>query len=147
MTQIILVTGSRDLKKNPWYDVIGRAIYTNVTPVSVIIHGDCDGADRLAAITAKKQGHAVIPFPAKWTKYGRSAGPTRNAGMKHAVLPMLEYNNDVRCFAFHDNILTSKGTRHMAKIAWEGNIPVYLFGSDGECELHDPTVERENPFA
>jgi len=46
-----------------------------------LIHGDADGADRLAAIAADTLGWRVHAFPADWNRHGRSAGPLRNLRM------------------------------------------------------------------
>lgn len=48
-----------------------------------IIHGDCRGADRIAARIAKEDLgiENVQPYPAKWKKYGDAAGPIRNQEM------------------------------------------------------------------
>lgn len=37
-------------------------------PIELIIHGDADGADRLAQAWADYQGIPTLRFPAKWTE-------------------------------------------------------------------------------
>jgi hypothetical protein len=48
------------------------------TPISVLIHGDAAGADRLADAWAKRVGVSVDRYPADWLNLGRAAGPVRN---------------------------------------------------------------------
>lgn len=69
----------------------------------VVVHGDCDGVDRIAAKRAKKiKGVRVIPVPAQWKKYGRGAGPIRNRKM------IVDHRPEVMLI-FHDDLKNSKG--------------------------------------
>ena len=54
-------------------------------PITLIIHGDCRGADRLADEWARSRGIAVEPHPANWDLYGPGAGPIRNQEMLDAA--------------------------------------------------------------
>ena len=75
----------------------------------VVIHGDCRGADKLAAYVAKEMGMTPIPYPAHWEKYGKAAGVIRNQ-------EMLDFNSDIElAFAFHPNLDKSKGTKDMVE--------------------------------
>ena len=47
----------------------------------IIIHGDASGADRLADEWADCFGVRKRVFPADWRRWGRAAGPIRNARM------------------------------------------------------------------
>lgn len=58
-------------------------------PITVIIHGDAFGADRLAQCWAEKRGIEVAAFPADWDRYGRAAGPIRNRQMLEQGKPAL----------------------------------------------------------
>ncbi len=49
--------------------------------LSVVIQGGADGADRLAAEWAFERGLSVATFNADWDRYGKTAGPMRNAKM------------------------------------------------------------------
>ncbi len=51
------------------------------TPISVLIHGDAAGADRLADAWAKRVGVPIERYPADWHNLGRPAGPIRNGIM------------------------------------------------------------------
>lgn len=46
-----------------------------------VIHGDAEGTDSLAKQWAIARGIHQVPFPADWKRWGRSAGPRRNAEM------------------------------------------------------------------
>ena len=87
---------------------------------TVIIHGNCRGADRIAAFVGKQLGIEVDPYPAKWTKYGNAAGPIRNQ-------QMLDEGKPDSVFAFHDQLLLSKGTADMVNKAKKAGIPVTVF--------------------
>lgn len=67
-----------------------------------ILHGDCRGADRIAAEVAVKLGFKVRAFPAEWDRFGLSAGPRRNRQMLD--------ENPALVIAFHANISQSRGT-------------------------------------
>ncbi len=47
----------------------------------IILSGHCVGTDLMAEKYAHKNGFAPEAYPAKWDKYGRSAGPKRNKEM------------------------------------------------------------------
>lgn len=96
----ILVTGSRhhrdgDAIRRGIEDVVrkygdgpGEVVdWTRVT----IVHGgqvsrdertgELYGADHFAGVTARELGAVEERHPADWARYGRAAGPIRNAGM------------------------------------------------------------------
>jgi len=49
--------------------------------VTEIVSGGARGVDRLGERYARQRGLPCRVFPAQWTKYGKSAGPIRNAEM------------------------------------------------------------------
>jgi len=61
------------------------AVYTTLDDylpdVRTVIHGGEQGADQIAGEWAERNGVAVHVFPAQWQKYGKAAGPIRNAQM------------------------------------------------------------------
>lgn len=81
----LIVAGSRNIEPNPvWLDaVIETAVYEwwpkaeDVT----IISGCAPGVDTAGELAAQRIGYRVRRFPADWKKYGRAAGPFRNAEM------------------------------------------------------------------
>lgn len=77
---IILVCGGRDFLNSGLLNSTLNKLHAE-TPISVLIEGDADGADRMAGAWAIKHGVQVAKCPANWAKYGRKAGPLRNAMM------------------------------------------------------------------
>lgn len=100
----ILITGSRD-----WTDAetIAQAIMEHAPSQATIVHGNCRGADLIAAEEAYWLGHDIEPHPADWNKHGKRAGFVRNA-------EMVSLGADV-CLAFIKN--DSKGSTMCAKLA------------------------------
>src|SRR5881394_176816 len=71
-----IVTGGRD------FDDIGTVYGTlDRIGVTVLAEGGASGADRLAALWAHDRNVSHRVYPADWRKYGRAAGPIRNAEM------------------------------------------------------------------
>lgn len=101
----ILVCGDRK-----WVD--GKKIFDVLKTFSgdvTIIHGGCEGADKMAGEVAEFLGFKVIVEEADWKRYGLGAGPIRNK-------KMLSHKPDI-VIAFHSNIEKSKGTKCMVKLA------------------------------
>ena len=73
----IMITGSRN-----W---INRKTISDTLEAyggkHTLIHGGARGADRLSGEVAELRGWDVEVFPAKWDKYGKSAGSIRNQEM------------------------------------------------------------------
>ncbi len=112
----ILVCGDRE-----WTDE--TAIHRELMKYghdTVVIQGECRGADLLAASVAEKLGMLVVRYPADWRKYGRAAGHIRNKQM------LLEGKPDL-VMAFHPLLLCSKGTKNMVHQAKELGIEVRVF--------------------
>lgn len=114
----VLICGDRDWKDE---DTIENYIKT-LPPRSVVIHGNCRGADRIARRLALKHGHSELPIKAKWGKHGRSAGPRRNREMLDKGKPDI-------VIAFHDNIEESKGTKDMIDKTRKRGIPYKIIHS------------------
>jgi hypothetical protein len=74
-----------------------------------VIHGDCEGADKMAGKIASTYGYSVTSKPADWKKFGDAAGPIRNKEML-SLLPSV-------ILIFHDNLKQSKGTANYLKLA------------------------------
>lgn len=81
----------------------------------VVIHGDAQGADRLAGAEARRRGIPIEAYPADWEKHGRAAGPIRNQQMLDEGKPDL-------VVAFH--LYNSRGTADMIRRARSAGIPV-----------------------
>jgi len=95
-------------------------LYTPADPEFVIIHGDAQGADRLAAAWGQWHlgGEHVKPFPAKWDKHLNRAGYIRNQQMLDEGKPDLVVA--FRCDG------ESKGTDMMIDLARKAGVPTYV---------------------
>jgi len=127
----VLVCGDRHWKNEK---IIEREL-KKLPPDTTIIHGAAKGADNIAGNTALRLGLRVEAFPAEWKKYGRSAGPIRNR-------KMLDQNPDL-VLAFHEDLSSSKGTKHMVQIAREKGVPVKLF--TGKLEVYTAQYRYSGP--
>jgi hypothetical protein len=104
----VLVTGDRNWTNyERIYSILSQlaATYGKYT----VIAGECKGVDLLAKGIAQQLGLNYIGYPANWELYGKSAGPLRNK-------QMLEQKPHI-ILAFHNNIDSSRGTKHMLNIA------------------------------
>jgi YspA, cpYpsA-related SLOG family len=110
----VLVCGDRAYAD---YEKI-RARLSLLPPGTVIIHGDAQGADRLAGLAARDLGLKVIPVPAKWKDLGRAAGPERNDRMLALGINYV--------IAFHARIDESSGTVDALYKSWLRDIPSEL---------------------
>ena len=110
----VLCCGDRNWKDT---ELIRHAL-TGIGMYPIIIEGECEGADLLARNVAEQIGFEVVPFPAQWARYGRSAGPIRNQQMLDEGKPDL-------VIAFHDNLIgRSRGTKDMVLRAVLAGVPV-----------------------
>lgn len=76
----VIVAGGRDFKPSrkhiEWLINVLRSLNT-----TEVVCGMAKGADLFGKQVALKMNIPVKEFPADWNKYGRSAGPIRNAEM------------------------------------------------------------------
>lgn len=128
----VLVCGSRD-----WSNVAAvRCVLAKLPVGTVVIHGDCRGADKIAGSIATKLGLDVIAFPADWDVAGPAAGPMRNQRM-------IDEGKPTYVIAFHADIDSSKGTKDMIRRARAEKLPVEIVtgecphdtNGDGDCHL------------
>lgn len=84
---------------------------------SLVLHGGCKGVDLYVDQLAKQMGIKCKRMDADWST-GRSAGPIRNEQM------LKERPNII--FAFHPDIMYSKGTRDMMTRGYKSGVPVYI---------------------
>lgn len=115
----ILVCGDRNWKNA---DVIRRVLHTIQHDVTLLVHGAARGADSLAAQEAENLHIPTKAFPADWDKHGKPAGVIRNITMFKETSPDL-------VIAFHDDLASSKGTKHMAQYAHSHNVRVMVINS------------------
>ena len=90
-------------------------------PDTIIIQGECDGADTLAMHLAREIGLDVVGFYANWTRHDKAAGPIRNIRMLNTKPSLV--------LAFHDDLDRSKGTKHIVGEARKRGIKVEVIGS------------------
>lgn len=114
----ILVCGDRNWEDEKCIENALKKYPTN----TILIHGNCRGADKLSGIVAKKLGMEVIPFPANWGRYGKGAGHVRNQ-------QMLDEGKPEKIIAFHSNLEKSKGTLNMVTKARKAKLPVEIIKS------------------
>lgn len=90
----------------------------------VIMEGDAEGADRLAARYAHERGYSLKTVPANWKKFGKSAGFRRNENM-HLLLASPSGLNQRGCICFWDG--ESRGTKHNFMLAEDYKTPIRVF--------------------
>lgn len=98
----VIIAGCRDWTAS--YRRIDECVEKSGFNVTEEVCGGADGIDTSGAKWAKQSGILVKIFSADWTKYGRAAGPIRNA-------QMAEYADAL--IAFWDG--KSRGTLNMIK--------------------------------
>lgn len=76
----IIVSGGRAFSDKTRVDVALDSVHSR-SPVTVVVHGGCSGADSLAGEWAAANGVTTEVHLADWAAFGRSAGPRRNAIM------------------------------------------------------------------
>lgn len=99
----LCVTGGREYRDQARVDEVLDAIHQD-GPIDILIHGDADGADRLADDWARRRGVPRDPYPAKWEdvdafgalvkwrgsrRYNARAGLQRNIRMLVQAVPHL----------------------------------------------------------
>ena len=95
-------------------------INTRYSPY-IVIHGDCGGMDKAVAEFYEIAPNVeVIAVPAEWEKYGRAAGPKRNA-------KMLDMEPDLVVGFLARG---SKGTKDCLRQARERKIPTLIIYLD-----------------
>ena len=134
----VLICGSRDWKD---YEAI-ETLVKSFEKGTVIIQGECRGADLMAKKAGRKHGFTVLSYPARWKKHGRrAAGPIRNT-------KMLDDGNPAVVYAFL--LPQSIGTRDLIDKAESRRIPVIIFEgevSSGVAEQEILEVVPDNPLA
>lgn len=123
----VLVCGSRDYTDR---DAIWIALDTlhATHGISVIIEGEAQGADTLAAqwwqVLGAAEGVLIERYPADWLRYGRAAEPIRNNQMLREGRPDI-------VLAFPSCPLSqSRGTTNMVEQARKAGVRVVVHGTD-----------------
>lgn len=118
---VVVVTGSRYYSD---FDTINKEI-ESITPIIenkkyFLLHGGCTGADQLAGNYASGKTHiSVIECKADWERYGKSAGPRRNAEMMEMAKSLsVQYSLPVKVLAFHfEDQYSKSGTENAVMTA------------------------------
>jgi hypothetical protein len=112
----VLVCGDRN-----WSDYEDiRNVLRQFDKDTVVIHGNCRGADKIAGVMAKSLGLKVKVYKANWGKYKKAAGPIRNTQM------LKEGKPDV-VLAFHSYIEGSTGTADMIDQSTDAGVFTILY--------------------
>jgi len=109
-----IIAGCRDFKD---YHLVKTKIEynRNTHPITEVVSGGAEGADRLGEQYAIENNIPLKIFPAEWSKYGPAAGPIRNR-------QMAEYADCL--IAVWDG--KSKGTKNMVAEMNKLMKPVYI---------------------
>lgn len=77
-----MVTGSRKWTSRLAIEgALTSCIERDPAAAMTLMHGDCEGADRIAASIAKRWCWREEKFPADWVSLGLDAGKIRNSAM------------------------------------------------------------------
>ena len=109
----VIIAGTRDFND---YDLLSKhadQMLSNVADEIEIVSGGAKGADALGERYAQQKGYSVKRFPADWAKYGRRAGPMRNAEMAKYADALIAYWDG-----------KSKGTKSMIDLATKEGLKV-----------------------
>lgn len=127
----VLVCGSRDYSNRVEIAGAMQEVFNRFGGFVQVVHGDCSGADAIAANEAKAMGFRVVPVPAQWSKYGRAAGPKRNEMMLRQFGPEL-------VLAFSSKPYLTRGTADMVRRARAAGVEVVEHISDQHPEGEKP---------
>ena len=113
----LVVAGCRDFHD---YSVASSEITKHLQKLDaeysvIIVSGCAEGADKLGERYASEHNLTVERFPADWERYGRGAGPKRNAQMAKVADGVL---------VFWDG--KSRGTKNMIENAKKANKPYVI---------------------
>ncbi|MGK0392582.1 MAG: hypothetical protein ACJA0B_000737 [Alcanivorax borkumensis] len=117
----ILVCGGRDFDNQALLARTLNRLHRDNT-LSLLIHGNASGADRLAGQWAHDHGIDQVSYPANWKAHGRAAGPMRNRRMLHHGRPQA-------VIAFPGG----RGTAHMVALAEQAGLPVWRPAEEQEA--------------
>lgn len=109
----VIVAGSRNFTD---YSYVVACIKESRYNISELVCGEAQGVDSLAKKWATTYGLPIKSFPARWDKYGKSAGPRRNQQMADYADALI---------AIWD--LKSPGTRNMISLFETTNKPFIVF--------------------
>lgn len=115
----IIIAGTRTFNNFNYLDKVVTDILKDITIKNediTIFSGGARGTDRLGEIYAELNNLKLKIFKADWNKYGKYAGPKRNAEMAK--------EGDI-LIAFWDE--ESKGTKNMIDEANKKDLKIYIY--------------------
>lgn len=129
----VIVTGDRYANEREWQSAVFEALHAlgRNDACPTLIHGGCAGIDEIADGIASRRPWNILPMD-YIDELGKAGGPARNREMANVGKALQRCGYDVRCYAFHDDLEHSKGTRNMVETAQRAGIPVWHFTSDGK---------------
>ena len=108
-----------------WADVEAiRRELSKLPAGSVVIHGDCPGADAIAGAVAVELGFAVLAM----TKNAADRAKYKRAAWKGLNERMLATGAEL-VLVFHPTFDASKGSKHMAELAARVSVEVRVFAA------------------
>lgn len=117
----ILVTGSRKFTDiDIIRDSLADTLLLSAVRENSVAHGAAKGADSLTEEVCNNWKLPVRRYPANWDKYGKAAGPIRNAQM------LTDFQPDI-VLAFYKVGEPNTGTLDCVKKALEQGIPVKIY--------------------
>lgn len=108
-----IICGGRDYKDQERAFML-LSQFHKTTPITLVIEGGAEGADRQGRFWAKGRGIPCMTFDAQWGYYGKAGGPVRNQWM-------LEFGNAEILIALPGGT----GTENMKNQARQAGIPVF----------------------
>jgi hypothetical protein len=82
----VVITGGRDYKDRDFVYSALDNIHKE-TPITLLIEGGAEGADRFGRMWGKSRGVYVATLWALWDTFGNAAGPLRNQAMIKLLMP------------------------------------------------------------
>ena len=108
-----------------WADVEAiRRELSKLPPGTVVIHGDCDGADALAGRVAVELGFAVEPM----AKNAADRARYKKAAWKGLNERMLATGAEL-VLVFHPTFDASQGSKHLAELAARTSVEIRVFAA------------------
>ena len=111
----VIIAGNRDFTNYAQLCAFADQVLSVAEGVE-IVSGGARGEDALGERYARERGYALKVFPAEWDKWGRAAGPIRNAQMADYADALI---------AFWDG--KSSGTRDMIRKAKDKGLYVQVW--------------------
>lgn len=93
--------------------------------ITQVIEGEAKGADTWGRVWGESRGIDVRKFHAQWKVYGKAAGPMRNR-------EQLAEGEPNYVFAFHNNLMESRGTLDMVTISTKARVTTWVISIDDQ---------------